>query len=129
MLVEKLVALGARADVFAAAGSSPLHEAATSGDEDLLKIFEKAAGVDWNLQNPVTGQTPLVAAIASGHGGDVAGFLLAQGADPEIPDNKGRNACDYARILGDDSLAEVLRTLAARTKALAAAKNQKGPRL
>ncbi|MXO75053.1 ankyrin repeat domain-containing protein [Altererythrobacter aerius] len=97
-------------------GVTPLSAAValgfTEGAEQLLK---KGARTD--VSND-TGETPLITAI---HRRDapMARLLLAHGADPDRPDNSGRSARDYARLMGNASamLTEIERADATRKDA------------
>lgn len=69
--------------------------AAYQGDLPALKLFI-ALNVHVNEPGPSTGQTALHRATQAGHISCVE-FLLASGADKNIPDNKGKTAMDYAQ--------------------------------
>ena len=59
-----------------------LYAAAQSGDLPLVR-YHISAGVNPNYQHPEVLCTPLVASLIQGHD-DVALYLLAQGADPQL---------------------------------------------
>jgi ankyrin repeat protein len=114
---ELLLARGADANTGA------LHFAAGGGRLALVRLLLDA-GADVNRRDPVTGRTPLHAAVAADPGGDTAEVvrvLLAAGADVRATTSDGANALDMSHLAaarhrrgdagqasGHDALAELL---------------------
>lgn len=64
-------------------------------------------GANVNLADPKTGETPLMAAAALGNR-EVVDYLLRQGAERCVRDNRGWTAADYARAAHHESMATEL---------------------
>lgn len=75
----------------------PLTGAVTSGDESVVRAL-LADGADVN-ERTSGGQTPLILAVIFGHT-DLVRFLVKAGADPDLRDNLGLNAIDWAKRRG-----------------------------
>ena len=75
----------------------PLTGAVTSGDESVVRAL-LADGADVN-ERTSGGQTPLILAVIFGHT-DLVRFLVKAGADPDLRDNLGLNAVDWAKRRG-----------------------------
>jgi hypothetical protein len=80
-------------------GIALIYHAALSGDPALagLVLEHTRAGLD----------SALHAAARQGHA-EMAGWLLAQGADPQVPDFAGKTPAEVARERGHATLAELL---------------------
>ena len=83
----------------------PLTQAVTSGDPDAVSTAI-ANGADVNEQTG-GGQTPLILATIFGHT-HLIPLLLEAGADPQLRDNLGLNAIDWAQRRGATEAIEVL---------------------
>ena len=83
----------------------PLTQAVTSGDASAVKAL-LASGADVNEQTG-GGQTPLILATIFGHT-HLIPLLLEAGADPQLRDNLGLNAVDWAQRRGATEAIEVL---------------------
>lgn len=87
------------------AGWTPLHYAATKGDERIIALLlEHYAYIDAESPN---GSTPLMMAAMYGTDSAVR-QLLAAGADPTLKNALGLTAADFARIAKKDALAAEL---------------------
>ncbi len=64
-------------------------------------------GANVNLADPKTGETPLMAAAALGNR-EVVDYLLRQGAERCVRDDRGWTAADYARVAHHESMATEL---------------------
>jgi hypothetical protein len=84
--VQVLLSAGAKVDVRDSMGNTPLHGAST---DEVVRALAKA-GCPLNARNS-EGATPLMGANIS-----ASKALLGMGADPNIKDNSGRTALDYA---------------------------------
>lgn len=78
-----------RAKWLPAGGLTPLLFAARDGCQKCAEVLA-GAGADIQVQDPL-GVSAVVMAIINGHY-DVAGYLLDQGADPNLADETGRTA-------------------------------------
>lgn len=88
----------------------PLTNAVTSGDESAVGTL-LANGADVN-QRTSGGQTPLILAVIFGHT-ELIRVLVKAGADPELRDNLGLNAIEWAKRRG---LSEAIEILTKRTE-------------
>ena len=96
---RKLIERGARIH---RDGWTPLHYAACAPDADVLRLLlDKGAPID--SRSP-TGDTPLMMAARYGNETSV-NFLIAQGADLKLRNDRGAGAADFARMDGRDNLA------------------------
>ncbi len=77
--------------------SVSLTQAVTAGDESAVSAF-LANGADVN-ESTNGGQTPLILAVIFGHT-HVVRLLLKAGADPQLRDNLGLNAVEWAQRRG-----------------------------
>lgn len=104
-LVRTLIHAGADPNAFDSTGNTPLHEAVAGDGANLVAAEELLkAGANINARNK-DGQTPLVYAYETLFDyAKVVPFLLANGANPLIPNNRGKHAIDIARqmITGDN---------------------------
>ena len=91
--------------------SVPLTQAVTSGDAGAVKAL-LANGADVN-ERTGGGQTPLILATIFGHT-HLIPLLLDAGADPQLRDNLGLNAIDWAQRRGATEVIEVLGNKQAR---------------
>ena len=85
--------------------SVPLTQAVTSGDAGAVKAV-LANGADVN-ERTGGGQTPLILATIFGHT-HLIPLLLDAGADPQVRDNLGLNAIDWAHRRGATEVIDVL---------------------
>lgn len=95
-----LLGKGANPNIESRDGTSPLEVAAQLGFTEGIEILlDKGAHVD---PTNSAGETPLISAV---HRRDTAmiRMLIAKGADPSRPDNSGRSASDYAKLMGNRS--------------------------
>lgn len=83
----------------------PLTQAVTSGDAGVVKAL-LANGADVN-ERTAGGQTPLILAAIFGHTQLIV-LLLDAGADPQLRDNLGLNAIDWAQRRGATEAIDVL---------------------
>jgi hypothetical protein len=83
----------------------PLTNAVTSGDESAVSAL-LADGADLN-ERTSGGQTPLILAIIFGRT-EMVRLLVKAGADPELRDNLGLNATDWAKRRGLTEALEIL---------------------
>jgi serine/threonine-protein phosphatase 6 regulatory ankyrin repeat subunit B len=90
---------------------SPVLNAAEEGDLEKVKLLLKQ-GRSINERDPRVkfGWTPLIAAIYQGNT-NVAHYLIASGADVNIPDNRGETAIMWATV-SDENL-EIVQDLIA----------------
>ena len=90
------------------AGATPLHVAATRGEDDVADLLI-ARGADVDARN-VQGSTPLHCAAANGHASTVE-LLIAASADRTIRDGTFHvPASPWAEFFGHVALAERLKT-------------------
>ena len=95
-LVQELLAGGAPVNVFDEIGMTPLHYAAKEGHVPVLDLLLHA-GAEVDARDPrVIGNTPL-GEVAGHCSHEIAGRLLAAGADPTIRGWMQRSALDRAR--------------------------------
>lgn len=86
-------------------GWSPLHYAASGGDDDIVKLLlDHSAYIDAASPN---GSTPLMMATAAGHITTVK-LLLDEGADPTLKNQLGLNAVDIAKRYNQRDIADGL---------------------
>ncbi|HEY0727275.1 MAG TPA: ankyrin repeat domain-containing protein, partial [Pyrinomonadaceae bacterium] len=91
--------------------SVPLTQAVTSGDAGAVNAV-LANGADVN-ERTRGGQTPLILATIFGHT-HLIPLLLDAGADPQLRDNLGLNAIDWAQRRGATEVIDVLSNNASR---------------
>lgn len=90
-LVKALIDKGAEVNK---KGWTPLHYAASIGDDEIVKILlEASAYIDAASPN---GTTPLMMAARAGHGSTI-NLLIDQGADPTLKNQIGMSAVDFAK--------------------------------
>ena len=107
-LMERLLKRGARVN---RVGWSPLHYAASAPDEGALELLLRhGASVDARSPNGTT------AMMMAAQYGPTAGvdMLLAKGADPQLSNDLGLTAADFALRAGRDRLSTRLKSLAAK---------------
>jgi ankyrin repeat protein len=76
-------------------GWTPLHYAATHGDEDIVRLLlDQHAFVNAGSPN---GTTPLMMAAQYGRPTTVK-LLIEEGAEPLLKNEQGLNALDFARL-------------------------------
>lgn len=86
-------------------GWSPLHYAASAGDDEIVKVLlDHSAYIDAASPN---GSTPLMMAAAAGHDTTLK-LLLDEGADPTIKNQLGLNAADIAKRYNHRDIADGL---------------------
>ncbi|TAL53607.1 MAG: ankyrin repeat domain-containing protein [Pandoraea sp.] len=101
-LVKLMIAKGAEVNKH---GWAPLHYAAASGHDDIVKLLlDHSAYIDAASPN---GTTPLMMAARSDHVSTIQ-LLLDQGADPTVKNQLGMTAADFARQFHYDDLAKAL---------------------
>lgn len=108
-LVEVLVAAGADPKAVRNDGSTPLHEAAASGNSEAVRTLI-AAGADPKAVSD-DGNTPLHSATARWVEGDVSEAvraLIAVGVDLNAVNDDGHTALLSRRFAGDDDSAKLL---------------------
>ncbi len=88
--VEGLLSLDADPNIRASDGLAPLTMAVINNDPDIIRVLVKG-GADINVREPRNGDTPLSAALLGGKH-ESAEALMALGANPDIPNNKGITA-------------------------------------
>jgi predicted Fe-Mo cluster-binding NifX family protein len=91
-VAEMLIANGADVNKQCLHGWTPLHNAALSGDEAIVKLLI-AHKANINVQNNL-GDTPLHCALQKGQK-NAARILINSGADTTIKNNKGEAALQY----------------------------------
>jgi uncharacterized protein len=96
-----LLAQGANPNVRTDKGVSPLGTAVSLGWADGVEVL-LGGGAHANDPDGSTGETPLIAAVHQ-RSVELVRLLVKAGADPLRADNSGRNARDYAELLGKDS--------------------------
>lgn len=85
--------------------SISLTNAVTSGDERAVNVL-LANGADVN-ESTGGGQTALILAVIFGHT-DLVKLLVKSGADPQLRDNLGLNAIEWAKRRGSREALEIL---------------------
>ena len=89
-------------------GCGALFYAAVSGDVDILKYLFNDRGLKYAVNNTDnSGRTPLFSAAENGNG-EAVRFLLDNGANPNIADNNGHKAIDWARANKMENAVSVL---------------------
>ena len=91
--VKKLINAGEDVNAANAEGDTPLHEAASNGHKDILKILLQA-GASVNAAN-AEGDTPLHSAVNNGHK-DILKILIASGGDVNAVNLYGSTILDAA---------------------------------
>lgn len=89
-----------------------LTNAVTSGDESAVNAL-LANGADVN-ETTGGGQTALILAVIFGHT-NLVKLLMNAGADPQLPDNLGLNAIEWAKRRGSREALEILTNTPAST--------------
>ncbi len=107
-LTRNLVMNGARVNIYNDEGQTPLHCAIQSGDPEIVQYLVDH-GAFLNVPEKSQGSTELHLSVAMGYS-DITDILLENGADPDVADNCGKTAFDYAmyynhKALGYDLLA------------------------
>lgn len=102
---EALIAQGAAVN---RPGWTPLHYAAASGDNDIVRLL-LAHGARIDAESPpASGRyTPLMMAAREGHE-DTALLLLGQGADPRLKNSEGLTAAEIAQRADHGAIATAL---------------------
>lgn len=93
--VSELVKAGADIHLKGGADQSAIDLALQKNDHDTVKAFA-VAGATWLNEKDSAGKTPLVRAAQAGQAESVEA-LGEMGADPNIKDNQGKSALDYAK--------------------------------
>lgn len=86
--------------------SIPLTNAVTSGDEQAVSAL-LANGADVN-ETTGGGQTPLILAVIFGHT-NLVKLLMKAGADPQLRDNLGLNAIEWAQRRGSTEAVAIIK--------------------
>ncbi len=103
-LVQALIAKGAEVNK---KGWTPLHYAASSGDDDIVKmLLDASAYIDAGSPN---GTTPMMMAARAGHVSTID-LLVSQGADPTIKNQLGMTAQDFAKRYAEKDAITALAT-------------------
>lgn len=90
-MVQALIAKGAEVNK---KGWTPLHYAASSGDDEIVKmLLDASAYIDAGSPN---GTTPMMMAARAGHVSTID-LLVSQGADPTVKNQLGMTAQDFAK--------------------------------
>jgi len=87
-------------------GNTPLHYAIKAEKLDSVKLLIEGWKADINLAN-TAGMTPLMLAIAMGQV-EIVKYLLEHEANPNLADEFGATAIDWAHGLGRAEIAELL---------------------
>ena len=104
--VERLLAAGARVDLHEKGYYTALMLAAGNGHGEVVEVLA-AAGANIDEVEITRGWTALIWAANRGHAHTVQ-VLLGLGADPEIRDDQGRSARDWASMQGHPQVAALL---------------------
>jgi ankyrin repeat protein len=104
-VARRLVINGAKTNVRADYGSSPLHKAAARGLREVV-AFLVASGADRNAKDQVS-RTPLHLAAAAGHY-EVVEWLLGKAAYPGYKDQCGNTPLDTAARHGHTQIVDLL---------------------
>lgn len=105
-IVKKLVEAGAKTDLQDSDGHSLLQLAAMQGAEDTAALLLQK-GHDINQRDRQHGHTPLHWAVHYNRM-QMVEFLLEQGADTQVKNNRGQTALQLARDRNNDSIAYLL---------------------
>ena len=105
-VVQTLLACAARTDIRDDAAMTPLALACTEDVPEVVDLLLDA-GVDVEERSGATEATPLIMAAIDGQA-RVASVLLARGARRDARDCNGRNAAEWARADGHETLAQLL---------------------
>lgn len=95
-IVRALINAGADLNVQDGGGSTPLHYAASFGEEDIARALINA-GADLNIKEDQYGWTPLHRAAGLGYT-EIAKTLINAGADLNVQDDNGWTPLDLAVI-------------------------------
>ncbi len=112
-IIETLLAAGASANATDGYGSTPLHEAANTGDPEAAASRPEAiaalleAGADPNAADDYS-NTPLLSALGAGAGMQVVNLLIQAGADVNAADDDGEAPVHRAVRTGDPQMLEAL---------------------
>lgn len=106
LFIELMLERGAAVNLQGAQGRSALHVCAALDLLDpALALIRFGADLDaLDLRD----QTPLMTALASGQGPDVASALIGAGARLTLRDVSGSRAADLARARGEDQVARAI---------------------
>jgi ankyrin repeat protein len=90
-------------------GWSPLHYAAASGDDEIVRVLlQKGARVDATSPAGTGLFTPLMMAAREGHD-STALLLIEQGADPKLKNSEGLTAAQIAERAGRQHVVAALK--------------------
>ena len=92
-----LLRMGADVNHRSNTNTTPLHGAATNSNPDVVALLlERGAASDIEVANQ-SGRRPLHYALQFNSNPEVAGILVAYGADPQAQDNEGNTPCQLAQ--------------------------------
>ena len=95
--VQALLAKGRSINGIAHGGFTPLIEAITNGETNMVRYLVES-GADVNLRDDRKGCTPLIWLVAWGdRDAEVLSYLISHGADLNARDRDGHTVLDYAR--------------------------------